>query len=359
RPARPACELRRGDRAACDRLGLVHRRRDDDRRAAADLAREGHSARLRRAGAHARRVGCLLPGERAARLDAVDREDLAGDVRAARQPAAGAARHRSRVGRRVAAARDRRVLDPDRARRLQGRRAVREEARQAQALRMIELRVVATDADYESWAAIKTRVIPGEAITAEQLRASDEDGRLLLLAAADDVDAGCGVGSPSGFAGLAFFGVRVLPEQRGRGVARELVRALCDHARALGREGVNAFVHVTEPESIAVAEHYGLHEVDYQLQQARTVGDEPPAPLEVVSLDGRREELLRAAWPLAQEAWADLPLPGEVTYPLATWLRDEATVPAGSFVVFDGAAIVGYAGLVEHGDDGTAEHGLT
>ena len=224
---------------------------------------------------------------------------------------------------------------------------------------MIELRVVATDADYESWAAIKTRVIPGEAITAEQLRASDEDGRLLLLAAADDVDAGCGVGSPSGFAGLAFFGVRVLPEQRGRGVARELVRALCDHARALGREGVNAFVHVTDPESIAVAEHYGLHEVDYQLQQARTVGDEPPAPLEVVSLDGRREELLRAAWPLAQEAWADLPLPGEVTYPLATWLRDEATVPAGSFVVFDGAAIVGYAGLVEHGDDGTAEHGLT
>ena len=59
-----------------------------------------------------------------------------GDVRAARQPGADPERRRARVGGRLAAARDRRVLDPDRARRLQGGRAVREAARQAQAVGM-------------------------------------------------------------------------------------------------------------------------------------------------------------------------------------------------------------------------------
>ncbi len=224
---------------------------------------------------------------------------------------------------------------------------------------MIELRVVPTDGDYESWAAIKSRVIPDEPTTAEELRATEEDGRLLLLARRDGVDAGCAVGTPSGFAELAFFGVRVLPEQRGHGVAREFVRALCEHARALGREGVNAFVDATDSESLAVAEHYGLRQVDFQLQQSRTIGDESEPALDVVSLAGRREELLRAAWPLAQEAWADLPIPGEVTYPLASWLRDEATVEGGSFVAYEGSEIVGYAGLSAHAVPGIAEHGLT
>ena len=195
-------------------------------------------------------------------------------------------------------------------------------------------------------------------MTAERLRATDEDGRLLLLASRDGVDAGCAIGALSGWAGLAFFGVRVLPEHRGRGVARELTRALCDHARALGRDGVNASVDAAEPEAKQVAEHYGLQQVDYELRQERTVGDEPASPLAVVSLVGRREELLHAAWPLAQEAYADLPLPGEVSYPLATWLRDEATLPDGSFVALDGDAVVGYAGLSEH-EPGKAEHGLT
>lgn len=228
---------------------------------------------------------------------------------------------------------------------------------------MIELRVVTSDADYASWAEIKTRVIPSEPISVEQLRATEEHGRVLLLAARDGVDAGCGIGALSGFGGRAFFGVRVLPEHRGKGVARELTRALCDHARALGRDGVNAFVDPREPDSVAVAEHYGLREVDFQLFQARTVGDEPPAPelsgIELLAVGDRRDELLHAAWPLAQEAYADLPLPGEVSYPLATWLQSEATVPAGSFIALELGRVVGWAGLNEHADAGTAEHGLT
>ena len=49
-----------------DRVDLVHRDRDDDRRPAADLAREGHPARLHGAGDHAGRLRRLLPGVGAA-----------------------------------------------------------------------------------------------------------------------------------------------------------------------------------------------------------------------------------------------------------------------------------------------------
>ena len=48
--------------AARDRVDLVHRDRDDDRRPAADLAGEGHAARVHGAGDHAGRLRRLLPG---------------------------------------------------------------------------------------------------------------------------------------------------------------------------------------------------------------------------------------------------------------------------------------------------------
>ena len=81
----PQRELRGGARAARARVALVHRRRDHDLGPAADLAGEGRAARLRRAGPDARGLGRLLPGQRHAGVDAVDLEDLAGDLRAARR----------------------------------------------------------------------------------------------------------------------------------------------------------------------------------------------------------------------------------------------------------------------------------
>lgn len=50
--------------------------------------------------------------------------------------------------------------------------------------------------------------------------------------------------------------------------------------------------------------------------------------------------------------------PAEVT--LDEWLRDEATLPHGSFVALADGRIVGYAGLLSwHDDDTRAENGLT
>ena len=60
-----------------------------------------------------------------------------------------------------------------------------------------------------------------------------------------------------------------------------------------------------------------------------------------------RPELLEAAYSLARdEGYADLALDGDVSIPLEEWLRDEATLPAGSFVALDRGRIVGFSGLM-------------
>lgn len=230
---------------------------------------------------------------------------------------------------------------------------------------MIQLRVACTPADLEVWAEIKSRVVPNEPVTAEQLAATDEPGRLLLLAEREGALAGCGIAGLSNFGGRVFIAARVLEEHRRQGVGRELVRALAEHGRGLGRDGVNAFVEADDEAALAFVRSYGLEEVDYQLEQVRVVnGDEPPAVapdgIELVSLAGRREELLEAVWPVAQEGYADMPLPGAVSLPFATWMRDEATRPEGSFAAFEEGEPVGYAGLMEHANGSAmAEHGLT
>jgi GNAT superfamily N-acetyltransferase len=222
------------------------------------------------------------------------------------------------------------------------------------------IRAVETDADLARWCSIKTAVVPNEPVTVEQMQASVEPDRILLLAG----DVACGIADRSNFGGRAFIAVRVLPEHRRQGVGTALYLELARYARSLGLQGVNAFVYADEPHSIAFAERFGLAEVDYQLEQIRAVGDEPaPEPIdgiEVVSLAERREELLEAVWPIAREGYADLPLPGEVTYRLETWLREEATRPDGSFVALENGDPIGYAGLMEHANGtATAENGLT
>jgi len=85
-----------------------------------------------------------------------------------------------------------------------------------------------------------------------------------------------------------------------------------------------------------------------------------PAGIELVALASRREELLEAVWPLAQQGYADMPLPGEAVFTLGEWLREEATCPQGSFIALEGGEPVGYAGLLVHADGpAVAEHGLT
>jgi GNAT superfamily N-acetyltransferase len=228
----------------------------------------------------------------------------------------------------------------------------------------IVLRPVHTDDDLETWAELKSRVVPSGPVTADQLRRSAGRDRLLLLAELDGVAVGCGTADRSNVGGRAFIAARVLPEHRRQGIGTALVGALAEHARTLGLSGVNAFVDAAEPHSIAFAEQLGLIEVDYQLEQVRSIAFEPeprlPDGLEIVPVGARRLELLEAVWPIARAGYEDLPLSGGATYTLEQWLRDEATRPEGSFVAFEQGEPVGYAGLVDHAaGDAIAEHGLT
>jgi GNAT superfamily N-acetyltransferase len=82
-----------------------------------------------------------------------------------------------------------------------------------------------------------------------------------------------------------------------------------------------------------------------------------PDAVELVTV-AERPELLREAHELAVVGYADMATEVPVTITLDEWLREEATLPAGSFVALAGDEIVGFSGLVARAD-GTVEDGLT
>jgi mycothiol synthase len=91
-------------------------------------------------------------------------------------------------------------------------------------------------------------------------------------------------------------------------------------------------------------------------------GESPPAVLppgvEVLTV-AERPELLRKAYELAAQGYADLATDRPASISLRQWLDEEATLPGGSFVALADGEIVGFSGLLEHDSPGTAEDGLT
>ena len=84
-----------------------------------------------------------------------------------------------------------------------------------------------------------------------------------------------------------------------------------------------------------------------------------PEGVDVVSI-ADRPELLRAAYSLARDdGYTDLAIDGDVVVKLEDWLRDEATLPEGSFVALQEDRSSGSPGLVRHDNPGVAEDGLT
>src|SRR5690349_4041289 len=73
------------------------------------------------------------------------------------------------------------------------------------------LRPVVSGADLDAWARLKSAIVPNEPVTAEQIHATDEDGRLLLLAELDGKLVGCGIAARSHFAGRGFVAPRGAP----------------------------------------------------------------------------------------------------------------------------------------------------
>jgi mycothiol synthase len=226
---------------------------------------------------------------------------------------------------------------------------------------MIVVRPVETDADLEAWIQVRRAVLPDESAgTVENLRARESEERLLLLAELDGELAGSGLADRSDIRYRFGLAPRVLPEFRRRGIGTRLLRELAAHAERFDVSEASALVD--DEGSRAFAERFGFRETDRQVEQVKVVGDEPapelPQGIEVATI-AERPELLREAYPLACEGYADLATDGPVEVSLEDWLRDEATLPDGSFVAFAAGELVGFSGLMRHDNPGAAEDGLT
>lgn len=228
---------------------------------------------------------------------------------------------------------------------------------------MIEVRRAESDADLESWIRVKRAVVPNEsAWTVQEFRERQEPDQLVLVAVLDGEVVGAGLAGRSDVQGRGFVAPRVHPAARRRGVGTAMLHELTGHVVALGYD--KAWGSVDDEGSRAFAERFGFEEVDREVEQVIALpGELPEAPMpdgvEVVSI-AYRPELLREAYSLAQdEGYADMAIDGDVVIPLEDWLRDEATLPAGSFVALEQGRIVGFSGLMRHDNPGVAEDGLT
>ena len=228
---------------------------------------------------------------------------------------------------------------------------------------MIALRVAESDADLGAYIAVWNTITPEEPASLEQQRERRERDprRLYLLAESAGEAVGCGFAGPSDSPGRGFLSPRVLPHARRRGVGSALLGRLVAHLSGLGFGIASAHVDGTDAESLAFAAHHEFDEVHRQVEQVKTLGDEPPPQppdgIRFVTV-AERPELLRAAYDLGVEGWADLATSMPVTISLDDWLREEATIPEGSFVALAGDEIVGYSGLCRR-HDGVVEDGLT
>ncbi|HKG10854.1 MAG TPA: GNAT family N-acetyltransferase [Gaiellaceae bacterium] len=230
----------------------------------------------------------------------------------------------------------------------------------------VQVRPVATDADLEAYVAVANAAVPDDIPwNVEKLRErrEREPRRLYLLAEHAGEPVAVGFAAPSDNADRGFVAPRVLPAARRRGIGSALLVRLADHLEQLGFEAAGAHVDGNDCGSIAFAERFGFEEADRQVEQVRTLGDEPPAeppPGVTFVTVSERPELLREAYPLGVAGWADMATTEPVTISLDDWLADEATFPEGSFVAVADGDIVGYSGLCRLGDaPNLAEDGLT
>jgi mycothiol synthase len=227
----------------------------------------------------------------------------------------------------------------------------------------VDVRRAESDADLEGWIRVKRAVFPNEsAWTVQEFRERDEPDQLVLVAELEGEIVGAGLAGRSDVQGRGFVAPRVHPDARRRGVGTAMLHRLTKHVVGLGYD--KAWASVDDDGSRAFAERFGFEEVDREVEQVIALPTElPEAPLpegvEVVSI-AYRPELLREAYSLARdEGYADMAIDGNVVVTPDDWLRDEATLPAGSFVAMDGGRIVGFSGLMRHDNPGVAEDGLT
>ena len=229
------------------------------------------------------------------------------------------------------------------------------------------LRVAESDADLEAWRHVRAVVIPNERVaTIEWMRASMTPERVYLVAELDGQVIGSGLGGRSDF-GHAGLHPRVVPSARRRGVGTAILRELARRAAQLGF--TEAGTQVDDEGSLAFAERMGYREVDRQVEQVRSIGDEsrpderrPDAPsgFEIVTLEDQPELWDAAYDPLGLQALEDMALATPVIASPLQWQRDWQPSPEATFVALANGEIVGISGLqLDDDEPQRAEHALT
>jgi mycothiol synthase len=218
------------------------------------------------------------------------------------------------------------------------------------------LRPVETEAELEAYVRIWNVITPDDPTTPQLQRERRERDprRLYLLAWLDGEPVASGFAGGSDSPGRGAVAPRVLPEARRRGVGSAVLRRLAAHLTDLYEpETASAMVDGDDDGSLAFAARFGFDEVDRQVEQvlaldARVDTVDLPAGTRLVTV-AERPDLLREAYPLALEGFADFATWVPVTISLDEWLREEATLPEGSFFALDERdEIVGYSGLCSH-----------
>ncbi len=226
----------------------------------------------------------------------------------------------------------------------------------------MDLSVCATEADYEAWRSVRIAVEPGDRCpTVEELRAAASPERLTLLAKVDGQVVGSGMAHRAESAGVGYVAPRVLRDHRRAGVGSALLRALADHCASLGLPSVRA--GADDEGSVAFAARHGFVEVDRQVEQLRTVGEEPlptdlPDGVDVVMLSDRPGLWAECYETFGREVLADFALYTPLEISAEQWNTEWAGDPM--FLAVHDGAVVGCAGLELDADrPDRAENALT
>ena len=226
----------------------------------------------------------------------------------------------------------------------------------------MELSVCVTDDEYEAWRAVRLAVEPGSRTPSlEELRAQDSSDRLLLLAIEGGDVVGSGIADRAETAGAGFVAPRVLPEHRRLGVGSALLRALADHCSGLHLATMST--HVDDEGSMAFADHFGFVEVDREVEQLRTVGDEPapsapPTGIEVIDASQRPDLWAACFETFGKEVLADFALYTPLQFSAEHWNTEWRGDPMWLALVDD--EVIGCAGLNRDTDrPERAENALT
>jgi mycothiol synthase len=211
----------------------------------------------------------------------------------------------------------------------------------------MEISTVVTDDDYEAWRQVRLEVLPGERCdTVAELKSQVSPERLFLIVSLDGEVVGSGVADRTDSGAAGFVAPRVRPAYRRQGVGSALLQALADHVGALGFGKLRAMVD--DPGSLAFAEHFGFVEIDRQIEQVRTVGDEPPpSPLpdgvEVTTSDQQPALWAASYETFGREVLADFAVVEALAISAEQW--EESWVGKPMFLATYDGDVIGCAGL--------------